>query len=67
MPRFHFEIVDGVEVSDPVGTVCTENQAKQHAKDIAEQIAIDMGTEHRRNVVVKDDSGAEIHKVPVKT
>ena len=31
MPRFHFAIVDGVRVPDPVGTVCTENQAKQLA------------------------------------
>jgi len=67
MPRFHFVIVDGVRVPDPVGTVRTEDQAKQLASDIANQIAIDMGPDKARTVIVTDDQGLEIHKVPTNT
>ena len=63
MPRFHFEIVDGVRVPDPVGTVCTEKQARQLASDIANQIVTDMGFDKARTIIVKDDAGSEIHKV----
>ena len=43
MPRFHFEIVDGVRIADPVGTICkSEEQARQLAANIARQIAIDV-------------------------
>ena len=68
MPRFHFVIVDGVRVPDPVGTVCSESQAKQLASDIANQIVIDMGPDKARTVIVTDDEGLEIDKVlPTKT
>jgi hypothetical protein len=63
MPRFHFVIVDGVRVPDPVGTVCTEKQARQLASDIANQIVTDMGFDKARTVIVTDDAGSEIHKV----
>jgi hypothetical protein len=63
MPRFHFEIVDGVRVPDPVGTVCTEKQARQLASDIASQIVTDMGFDKARTIIVTDDAGSEIHKV----
>jgi xanthine/CO dehydrogenase XdhC/CoxF family maturation factor len=67
MPKFHFEIVDGYKIEDPVGLDCkSENQAKEIAASIARQIAIDVGPEAARQVVVVDDDGAEIHKVPVK-
>jgi hypothetical protein len=62
MPRFHFEIVDGVRVPDPV-SVCTEKQARQLASDIANQIVTDMGSDKARTIIVKDDAGSEIHKV----
>jgi len=68
MPKFHFEIIDGVRHEDPVGLNCkSEDQAKQVAGDIAKQIAIDVGTEPPRNVLVVDNKGVEIHKVPVKS
>jgi hypothetical protein len=65
MPKFHFEIINGVRIEDPVGMDCTEAQARQVAADIARQIAIDVGTATERNVRVLDEDGAEIHKIPV--
>jgi hypothetical protein len=67
MPRFHFNIVDGVTVPDPVGMDCTQDQAKQVAESIARQIAIEVGTRHKRKVVVVDEEGSKIHEEPVKT
>jgi hypothetical protein len=65
MPKFHFEIVNGVTIEDPVGMECSESQARQVAEDIARQIAIDVGTGTERNVRVLDEDGSEIHTVPV--
>jgi hypothetical protein len=45
MPRFHFEIIDGFRIEDPVGLVCkSEQQARRVAEDIARQIVIDVGS-----------------------
>jgi hypothetical protein len=69
MPIFHFDIADGVRLEDPVGLDCrNENDAKRTAELIARQIAIDLddGREDRC-VLVLDDVGAEIYKVPVKS
>jgi hypothetical protein len=66
MPRFHFDIVDGVEIKDPVGMECSEDQAKQAAQSIARQIAIDVGTRHARKVVVVDEQGLQVHEEPVQ-
>ncbi len=67
MPRFHFEIVDGVKIEDPVGMVLkSEDQAKQLAVDVAKQIAIEAKNSEARKVVVKMEDGSEVHKVPVK-
>jgi hypothetical protein len=69
MPIFHFDIADGVRLEDPVGLDCrNENDAKRTAELIARQIAVDLddGREDRC-VVVLDDVGAEIYKVPVKS
>ena len=68
MPIFHFDIADGVRLEDPVGLDCSnENDARRTADLIARQIAIDMidGGEDRV-VVVVDESGSEIYKVPIK-
>jgi hypothetical protein len=67
MPRFHFEIVDGYKIEDPVGMDCTEAQAREVAENIAKQIAIDVKDGDARHIVVKAENGSEIHKVPVKT
>jgi hypothetical protein len=67
MPKYHFEIVDGYRLEDPVGLDCSsEDQAKTVAHDIAKQIAIDIASEGARNVVVVDDEGAEIYKTAIK-
>jgi hypothetical protein len=66
MPRFHFEIVDGVRIEDPVGMeLKSEEQARQLAGNIARQIAIDVADSEARNVVVKKDDGSHVHEVPV--
>ena len=68
MPTFHFEIVDGYKLKDPVGLECkNEEQAKSVAQNIARQIAIDVTGGPSRNIVVVDDDGREILKIPVKT
>jgi hypothetical protein len=65
MPKFHFEIIDGIKIEDPIGMDCTEAQARQVAEGIARQIAIDVGTGTARNVRALDEDGSEIHKVPL--
>jgi len=68
MPKFHFEIVDGYKIEDPVGLECkSEEQAKSVAQDIARQIAIDLDGTQSRTIVVIDDDGREILKIPSKT
>jgi len=68
MPKFHFEIVDGYKIEDPVGMdLKSKDQAKTLAKDIARQIAIDVGAAAARKVVVIDDEGEEIYNAPINT
>ena len=68
MPKYHFEIVDGFRLEDPVGVDCQNDaQAKTVAQDIARQIAIDIASDSARNVVVVDDDGAEVYKTPIKS
>jgi hypothetical protein len=63
MPGFHFEIVDGYKLEDPVGFECrNEEQATSVAWDIAGQIAIDLVGSRPRTVVVIDHGGREILK-----
>jgi hypothetical protein len=66
MPKYHFEIVDGYKLEDPIGLECRDElQARTVAKDIARQIAIDIESTTQRNVVVVDDDGEEIYKTPI--
>jgi hypothetical protein len=70
MPVYHFEIVDGVRLDDPVGLDCqTEQDAKAKADLIARYIAIDLAelVHESRCVVVLDQDGTEIYKAAVKT
>ncbi len=68
MPKFHFEIIDGYKIEDPVGFDCkTSDEAKVVADKIARQIAIDVGVTRARNVVVVDDDGQQVYVAPVKT
>ncbi len=66
MPKYHFEIVDGYRLEDPVGLELPgADQAKSVAHDIARQIATDIASESTRNVVVVDDEGAEVYKTAI--
>ena len=67
MPKYHFEIVDGYTIEDPVGLDCkSEDQALEIARSIARQIEIDVKNSGARKVSVKTDEGQEVHKVPIK-
>jgi hypothetical protein len=66
MTRFHFHIVDGVEIPDVIGMDCTEAQAKSVAENIARNIADEVGTHHARKVVVVNEAGSAIHEEPVQ-
>ncbi len=67
MPKYHFEIVDGFRLEDPIGQDCNSDaQAKIVAQDIARQIAEDIRRDEQdRTVVVLDDNGAEVFKAPI--
>jgi hypothetical protein len=66
MPRFHFEIVDGITIEDPVGMDCkSEAQAIEVARSIARQIELDVTNNGVRNVLVKTDDGQDVHQEPV--
>jgi hypothetical protein len=68
MPRFHFEIINGYRIPDPVGLDCeSEDQAKKVADDIARQIAIEVSSAAGRHVVVVDDDGKEIYRARVNS
>jgi hypothetical protein len=68
MPKYHFEIADGITLPDPVGTDCRNDEhARREAHAIANQIARDLGDREQRNVVVVDDEGEELYRVPIKT
>ena len=69
MPKYHFEIIDGYRLEDPVGLDCqNDEQAKVVAHDIAHQIALDIESESEtpRNVVVINDDGAEVYQTPIE-
>lgn len=67
MPKFHFEIVDGYTIEDPVGLECkSEAQAIEVAEKIARQIEIDVKETTARKVSVKTDAGLEVHNVPIR-
>jgi hypothetical protein len=66
MPKYHFEIVDGYRLEDPVGMDLPDtDQAKTVAHDIAKQIAADVVSDSTRNVVVVDDDGTEVYQTPI--
>jgi len=67
MPKFHFVIIDAFRLEDPVGLdYCkSEQQSHQVAEDNARQIVIDIGETAARKIVVLDDNGVEIYRMPV--
>jgi hypothetical protein len=67
MPKFHFEIVDGYRIEDPLGMdLATDIQAVALADQIAEQISKDVGANSLKMVVVKTDFGQEIYQTPIR-
>ena len=55
MPRFHFEIVDGYTIEDPVGLDCkSEADALTVAHAIARQIEIDVKDCGARKISCQD-------------
>ncbi len=68
MPKFHFEIVDGITIEDPVGMDCkSDAQAIEVANNIARQIEIDVKNSGARKIIIRDEDGSEVHRVPVKS
>jgi hypothetical protein len=66
MPRFHFPIVDGTRLDDPVGVVLSnKTKAAEHAETIARHVS-NLGHKKRRNVLALDEEGREVHKVAVQ-
>ena len=67
MPIYRFDIADGVRLEDPVGLDCkSEGEAKAAADLMARQIATDLDARREeRAVVVVDEGGSEVYKVPV--
>jgi hypothetical protein len=67
MPKYHFEIVDGFRLEDPIGQDCSSNaQAETVANKMARQIAEDIHRDdHDRKVVVLDGNGAVVYKTPI--
>lgn len=67
MPKYHFEIVDGFRLEDPIGQDChSDAQARTIAEKIARQIADDIQRDDNdRKVIVLDDNGTEVCKTPI--
>lgn len=66
MPRFHFPIVNGHRLEDPVGVdLPDDDAARKHAKTIARHVA-DSGSKKPRNVVAEDERGAQVGKAAVQ-
>lgn len=62
MPRFHFPIIDGTRLEDPVGIEFPDADA---ARAHAEAIAKHMPTNKERHITVVNDAGDEVHQISV--
>ena len=66
MPRFHFPIVNGHRLEDPVGVVLTDDAAaRSHAETIARHVA-DAGNKKPRNVIAENEHGEKVGTAAVK-
>lgn len=68
MPRYHFHIVDGVEVFDSLATVLPDNEA---ARTRALELATNLGKAHLADLTVRvirvtNDEGAVLFRVPIR-
>ena len=65
MPRYHFELANGHRIPDPLGLDCKNDEdAIAKAHHIADAIATEVGKTSRCLVVV-DEEGNELGKVPI--
>jgi hypothetical protein len=67
VPIYHFTLVDGIPLEDPVGLECkSDADAKIKAAFIARQLAIDLdGDNEDRRVIAFDERGIESHEDPL--
>ena len=66
MPRFHFPIVNGQRLEDPVGIELDDNEAAQaQALNIARHVRSTKSGK-QRNVLVEDENGVEVGKAPAR-
>jgi hypothetical protein len=67
MPRCFFDIKNGHRLIDPEGLDCDDQQAKDQAMVIAQQIAADApASSGGRKIAVLNSQREEIGKVPIK-
>ena len=67
MPRYHFHIVDGVEVFDSLKAVLPDNEA---ARTRAVELATNLGKAHLADLTIKairvtNDEGEVLFRVPI--
>jgi hypothetical protein len=67
MPKYHFEIIDGFRLEDPIGQDCSSDvQARHLAERMARQIAEDIQHDDSdRKVIVLNDHGDEVYNTPI--
>ena len=66
MPRYHFELADGVRVPDPNGLECeNDRDATAKAKIIARRMVAELEKPSQRCLIVVADDGREVSKVPL--
>ena len=66
MPHYHFELANGHRIPDPRGLHCKDNEdAIAKAHQIANAMAVEVG-DTRRCLVVVDDEGNDLCKVPIR-
>ena len=66
MPLYHFELANGHRLPDPAGLECSgDEDAKVKADIIAHTMAQELEAVRGRQLVVLDEIGTEIYKVPL--
>jgi hypothetical protein len=64
--RYHFHIIDGINLHDYRGTVLAdESQARVFANEMMTYVARAKRTEKHKFIKVTNDSGAEVFRVTV--
>ena len=67
MPRYHFELANGHRLPDPGGLECSgDHDAMEKAKVIARTMAAELEQTRGRQLIVLNEEGAEIYKMPLR-